>query len=476
MEDQVEVVTDPAEVAAAREAWRQSRLERLTKLLPTPSFIGTTEGWDLLKADPELAFESLVKIRDDPQQPPHERMPAILGLSKLGVAPSAEQVAEIATSPVHHEAMWHFLVYVDALFPPDTPTPDAIRRTIGAALAHPREDTKQMAEGVVARYRLDEFAPTLLAMAKRGRNLRALAQMLQTEQVLDFLITGMRGWPQREAVACAMGLADFASMSGDATLRQRAADACVEFFANMKEPAGGGEIAVIDVVATIQPEALAQEMLRSMIRVTRDDNVRNLAQRALDQIEQARHRDDPPDPNILAAFVRHGLITQAEAARGGADIPPHERDTDFLSGMLGAITRLGRHIMIERMAEQVPYRHDFKVHEIAGHTIVARHFKPEAVLETYRPPVEGEGQGEYGLQFVHAERLYRVLPEDRGLQLDLAAVIAAVNRALADSGVADRFVAWTWDSALVQYFFAPPDALRAVAAEFGFEMQETEEE
>ena len=112
--------------------------------------------------------------------------------------------------------------------------------------------------------------------------------------------------------------------------------------------------------------------------------------------------------------------------------------------------------------------------EIAGYAVVARHFKPEAVLEIYRPLAEGSDEGEYTLQFIHSDRLYRVRPEDRGYQHDLAAVMAVVNRALADAGVADRFVAWTWDSALVQYLFAPPHALRAAAAEFGFEMQQTE--
>ena len=67
---EVEVISDPAEVAAAREAWRRTRAERLAKLLPTPSFIGSTEGWDLVEADPALAFDSLVKVRDDAQHPP----------------------------------------------------------------------------------------------------------------------------------------------------------------------------------------------------------------------------------------------------------------------------------------------------------------------------------------------------------------------------------------------------------------------
>ena len=240
--------------------------------------------------------------------------------------------------------------------------------------------------------------------------------------------------------------------------------------------AGGGEIAVLDVAREIKPETVAREMLQRVAAVTRDENVVSAVEYGLARIEQARHRDDPADPAILDALVRHGVITRDEAARGGADIPPDERETDFLTGLLRTLTRLGRHMIVERTVELIPYRHDFKVREIAGCAVVAPHFRPEAVLETYRPLAEGADDvpGEYTLQFIHADRLYRVRPEDRGYQHDLAAVMAAVNRALADAGVADRFVAWTWDSALVQYLFAPPDALRAAAAEFGFEVQETE--
>ena len=355
--EHVEVISDAAEIAAARQRWRRRRVERLTELLATPSMLGSKEGWELAEADRELALATLTNIRDDPAQPPHERLPAIYGLMTLGVAPSAEQVAAIAMSP-HREAMEHFLAHVEHFFPHDQPPPEPIRRAIAAGLAHRLARVQQTAERLVARYRLHEFADTVLANARRGHNLRALAQMRQTPQVLEFLIAGLRDWPQQDAVACAMGLVDFAGATSDAALRGRAIDACVEFFATMKEPAGGGELAVLDVAREIKPESIAQDILRRVAAVTRDENVVSAVEYGLARLVQARHRDDPADPAILEALVRHGVITRDEAAGGGADVPADERETDFLDGLLRALTRLGRHMSIERTVEQIPYRHD----------------------------------------------------------------------------------------------------------------------
>src|SRR5687767_9572473 len=109
MGDEVTVLTDPAEIAAAREAWRRWQDERLGRVLAKPDGAWYSEGYDILQHDPERAFAALVRLRDDGAQPAGERLGAVLALTHLGVAPDPARVAEIVQT-AGGNAIWHFLV------------------------------------------------------------------------------------------------------------------------------------------------------------------------------------------------------------------------------------------------------------------------------------------------------------------------------------------------------------------------------
>ena len=479
--DEVEVITDPAEIAAAREAWRRWQDERLTRVLENPESAWYREGYDILQHDPERALASLVRLRDDAAQPPAERLGAVLALTHLGVPPDAASVAEIATTPSGN-AIWHFLVHVENLFPANaTPPPEQIRRSLAVALAEGDENTQQMAEQVVQRYGLSEFAPTLLKNARRGKSFRSLARLHPTAEVLEFLIRGAREWTGIDAGHCSVALIDFAEATRDEGERTRAIEAFHEYIAAM--PAGDpSPITDVQLASQVNPPALARRLLAPMQSVARDEQVRQNARACLAELDAAEAKATKPviDSRILDAFVRLGVITGAEADRGGAGVPEDQKRLVFAQGTpaIEVLGRLGRYVFVERIAERIPYRHDFLIRQLGE--LAAAPFRPGAVMETYRPlksPDEDDSgvPGEYRTQFIHAGRLYRFAPPDLGYQYNVPALIAAVNRALADAGVADRFVALSWDSSAIEYLFAPPDALRAAAAELGFDLQETEE-
>jgi hypothetical protein len=83
-------------------------------------------------------------------------------------------------------------------------------------------------------------------------------------------------------------------------------------------------------------------------------------------------------------------------------------------------------------------------------------FNPEAPLERYHPNLSEEtkephdsdgpgrwvpaGAGDYEIQFIHRENLYRFAPKDQGRWIDITAVLAAIYKAWEDAGVSERFV------------------------------------
>ena len=85
--------------------------------------------------------------------------------------------------------------------------------------------------------------------------------------------------------------------------------------------------------------------------------------------------------------------------------------------------------------------------------------------------VRGAGSGliwnEYSLQFIHNGYLYRVAPRSLHRYYDVEATVSAINRALEDADVADRFIALADFGPWCGFIFAIPFALRAAASELG---------
>jgi hypothetical protein len=100
----------------------------------------------------------------------------------------------------------------------------------------------------------------------------------------------------------------------------------------------------------------------------------------------------------------------------------------------------------------------------------AGRFKPEAALETYTPDSTDADTGKYAVEFIHGGKLYRFAPRDLVDWYDMDAVLAAVNRALADGGGAERFVPLASEGQIAELIFAAPDKLQAEAPELGLKI------
>ena len=433
----------------------------------------------MLAQNPERSFDALVHLRDDASQPAEQRLAAVVALTHLGVPANGEQVAAIASG--EEDAMFAFLVRLDALWPVGSELPTAIRGAIGKALTGDSEAAADHAASAAQRHGLREFGDVLFERyAKPGQNFRALAALDPSPRVFEFLVRGIRQWKYDEVEdddpreSAAIGLMDLAAATGDAAMRARALDEVIEYFANRQQEAGGGTIACIQIASSLRPTELAEGLLARLADSARDQTVREWAANALDELRAALKPAAAVDVRALAVYRRHGVIGDAEASgTSPLPLPDDQKKAVFeVPPAVEALARLGRYIFLERSAERVPYRHDWIILKLAAQ--LAAGFAPEAVMETSRPLDPNDDSGvpaEYHVQFIHAGRLYRFDPPDLEYQYNVPAVVEAVNRALADAGRADRFVPYRFDSSAIEYLIGPPDHLAAAAAEQGIELQ-----
>ena len=83
--------------------------------------------------------------------------------------------------------------------------------------------------------------------------------------------------------------------------------------------------------------------------------------------------------------------------------------------------------------------------------------------------------GEYSVQFIHADKLYRLKPPDLGPWYDVESLLAIVDHALHDSGISERFVPLADTGDCVLLIFAEPGALKAAASELDLRLREEEQ-
>jgi hypothetical protein len=186
---------------------------------------------------------------------------------------------------------------------------------------------------------------------------------------------------------------------------------------------------------------------------------------------------DMPVQAMAAICVKHGILSESEAAAAKAEDQKNaiDKTTDALSFFHSA----KRFIAFDPSPSTYPRRHDLLVLDFAKAS--AGLFRPEAVVEDFKSnqpePTEEDTAGgpgrwikpdldEYSLQFIHNGNLYRVAPRSLHRYYDVEATVSAINRALEDSDVADRFVAMA-DFGWAAFIFAIPFALRSAASELG---------
>jgi hypothetical protein len=112
---------------------------------------------------------------------------------------------------------------------------------------------------------------------------------------------------------------------------------------------------------------------------------------------------------------------------------------------------------------ELPVRHDRLLRDLAAHSGGA--FKPEAIHEQWEQKGEEDEDAPYTVQFLHSGRLYRFRAQNLGDWYDVAAVLAAANRALADAGVKQRFLSLPGDGQVANVACLDPVAYARAARE-----------
>src|SRR5713226_8812510 len=94
---EIEVIDDPAQVAAAREAYARQHEERLMHMLENPREVRpwSKEDLGLLRANRDRTVASLSTLRDDNSTPAGLRVEAIAVLDLLGITPDYQQFAQL---------------------------------------------------------------------------------------------------------------------------------------------------------------------------------------------------------------------------------------------------------------------------------------------------------------------------------------------------------------------------------------------
>jgi hypothetical protein len=497
----VEVITDPAAVAAARKAWADAREEAVASLLANPGTIRSyeDESITLLQAQRERSVSALERIRDDAAQPAERRVEAIVALKAIGVAPDAGQLAPLASDP---QALLRVLWNLRELYPPKGGLPPEVRQVVVGAVSSADERVRSTAAGLVTPYQITEAADAVVKQVLADPKadaayLQAAAKLRPSGEVLDALVARLKGSNEFEAHFVVSAVADLARASGDGAVRRRAADACFEYVKQRRDEASidTGMLSAIETIATAVPPEAAKPMLADLVRTARHRYVRTYALADLKKLDpslaasvssETRVALEPEPPptkgkkltpqEAAAVAVRHKLLTQAEAdaalaalarpaTRPSSEEGEEERSDEGSDGVRALLRAARRHAEFDVETGVVPNRHDQLILELAPAT--AGRFKPEAVLETYTPDGPDADTGKYAVQFIHGGRLYRFNPRDLGDWYDLDAVLTALNRAFEDARLSDRFTPLAAGGQVAELVFADPSALTAAAPELG---------
>jgi hypothetical protein len=513
----VQVITDPAEIAAARKAWADSREQTLASLLANPAGFSPydDESKELLRSQRDRSLASLTRTRDDRSQPADRRIGASMALAALGTAADPARLAGIATDD---ESTRHLLWNLSQFYKTKAGLPTPLRQVVVRALTSKNEQAATQAAFLTTRYGLAEAGDVVLERVRSDPSagpafLRAAASLRPTAEVLDAILKRAHPANHPAAGETIQAVADLAKATSDPALRRRAADACLQYL--KQKPDGpsvdSGTFDALDTLAKAVPADPAKAALADVVRTAKHKYVREYALDRLQKLDagaatqlSAETKVKLPEPAAASparsltaqqaadVCVRHKLLTRAEADAALAALaakkkPPAKPDgaddedpaDDDVPAFLYAAKRFAA---FDVETGLLPNRHDRLILEELADA-GAGQFKPEAALENYvedKPRTRARGNiiveseedvtGTYTVQFIHAGRLYRFNPRDLGDWYDVSAVLLAANRALADAGSPARFVPLETGDQTAALVCCDPAALRAAAPELDLKL------
>ena len=506
----INVIDDPAEIEAARRADVDRCNQRFAELVANPACIYSfeTEDMTLLRARQEEAVVMLTALRDDDAKPAQVRVQAIVALNLLGVPPSPDRLAELAL--YDPKAKLGMLLHLNDLFPIGELLPPTIAQLVAAGLDDQDPVMLRTTAMLAAQYNVVEASDRILARLEReaGQNsdslLDAAARLCPTRKVIELLVPRLNESADTFGPPQALdSLAEAARATSDIDARVVAVTAITKYLVAQPDQKwiDSSTISAVEAIAELPTPASVQaleELARNMKWWAARDCVLtelskldpDLAKLVAGQIDAQLDVNQPTaaavDLTVTSRAitadqaadicVRHGFLDRAESNRILAKIrnslEPSTSEDEWPAGdtALGFLGAADRFYAFDAETGMVPNRHDLLILDIAENS--AGRFKPEAVLEAYRADRPDGHTGQYQVQFIHYEHLYRFRPIDLGDWYDVGAVLAAINRALADADERQRFVLLESDGQVVNLVFGDPHAVRAAAGELGLALDD----
>jgi hypothetical protein len=221
---------------------------------------------------------------------------------------------------------------------------------------------------------------------------------------------------------------------------------------------------VLQHIAELLPRApdwAAEKLVEGLTRLARKKPEEESEVRAIVERHAPRYADKLEEGaelrEVLASLVECGVLRRMPSDEDLQRVETEEGDPDAIAS---AFESVGQGYCFDAEAGVAPPPHDELLYSIAekcGDVV-----NLEAVFLESSDDLGGKDV----LQFVHRERLYKAILNDNGDYYDAEPVVAAVNRALADSGAAEQwFVLENGEQQSVSCIFARADRVRAAVAE-----------
>ena len=514
---EIEVVDDPAQVAAAREAYARQHEETLTGLLQNP---GEVRGWSkehlgLLRGSRDRSVASLSALRDDNSKPAAVRVQAIAVLDLLGVTPDYQQFAALGSTS--DDAAKPLLLTLSGCSRRDVPEPlktflihciqshDSHVRSLAANLVGVRQVNEAFdALSLAVRAQMPQPELCLLEAAGRIRPSREILNLLR-----DQLFSDLPEWEKEGRLRAITCLAD---ATQDSALREDVSLICLEYLRGRPDTSSisGHLSGAVEFMAAVAPVEVAKTRLRELVLTS---SWRLLQKDALDEldkldatlaaetrvqvgIESERRRSTrkatPPESvkptaEVAEVLVRTGVLTESEVDRAISKArEKSSRGADLAEELppLAFMVFADKLAFVNVKGDYYPSRHDLLLEEFAKAS--GGLFNPEVPLERYHSNLPDEtpqdsegpgrwipvGAGDYEVQFIHREKVYRFAPKDQGRWIDIVTVLGAIHKALGDAGVIERFVPHAQSGEMALFMFANPAALKSASIEIDLPLKE----
>jgi hypothetical protein len=176
----------------------------------------------------------------------------------------------------------------------------------------------------------------------------------------------------------------------------------------------------------------------------------------------------------LERFQQRGIVDPRLFAQGDLPRAPWTVQATQQVHFNWLLTLSGVKHDFDTEVDDVPSRHDLLIHDLAA--ITHGRFRPTMVRETFTPKNNDDLETPYKIELVVAERLYRFEAKNLSGWYDVPPVLAALNRALADSQQRERFIALDTGDQTSSIIFGDPREIQLAAAEGWIALSEDADE